>query len=108
MNNMLSINITEEERDEIEKLNNRKNSLKSLSLTLADSELDIDERNWFYEKLINDISTTDKLYEEWWNKTCDKYKLDKDNSVKYYVDFERMIIEEDVEVSCCSGCKTCD
>lgn len=98
------ININEEERDEIEALNGRKYSLNSLIGTLVDSELEIDERNWFYEKLVKDIKRTDDKFEMWWDKVSIKYNLDKTQLDNYYVDFDAKCIYKQEKCTSCDEC----
>ncbi len=52
--------ILESERDEVQMLFERLASLNALAATLSDTRLEIDEQNWFYNKLINDLTETRK------------------------------------------------
>lgn len=88
--------LVKEEKNEIQNIFERLNSLNALVATLADAQLNIDEQNWIYEKLINDTTETRIKYNQWWTIMCDKYNLDKENSRNYYVDFvaDRIILNE--------------
>ncbi|MBO0545598.1 CXXX repeat peptide modification system protein [Clostridium botulinum] len=56
----IATKILENERDEIQMLFERLASLNALAATLSDARLEIDEQNWFYNKLINDLTKTRK------------------------------------------------
>lgn len=63
--------INSDERDVIQRLVSRKQSLQDLILTLTDSE--ISEGNYIYEKLIKDMEKNQLELKEWWNKTSKQY-----------------------------------
>lgn len=81
------IDILKIEKEEIQELFERLNSLDSFVGTLAQAELDVDEQNWLCEKLVRDRTETRIKYEAWWTKMCEKYGLDRHKTENYYVDF---------------------
>ncbi|NFD29176.1 CXXX repeat peptide modification system protein [Clostridium botulinum] len=83
--------ITEEERNEIMNQFENINSLKSLLITLTESQLDIDKNNWFYNKLRSDFSNATKSYNLWWTNISKKYNLNYATS-KLGVDFDKQVI----------------
>lgn len=84
--------IHENETFEIEQLFEKLSSLNSMAGTLADAKLNIDEENWFYKKLMDDIADTNKKFKDWWKNICDKYNLDKKNLDNYIVNFRENFI----------------
>ncbi|WP_368489028.1 CXXX repeat peptide modification system protein [Clostridium sp. BJN0013] len=94
MGKKLLVNITEEERNEIVIHFEKINSLKSLLITLTQSQLDIDENNWFYNKLRSDFSSATKSYDLWWTNILKKYDIAYDPS-KLNVDFDKQGIYYD-------------
>ncbi|HGG0416297.1 CXXX repeat peptide modification system protein [Clostridium botulinum] len=93
----IATKILENERDEIQMLFERLASLNALAATLSDARLEIDEQNWFYNKLINDLTKTRKKFDIWWDRSCEKYKLNLEDRHKYAVDFENKAIVIDNE-----------
>ncbi|EPY2291137.1 CXXX repeat peptide modification system protein [Clostridium sporogenes] len=93
----IATKILENERDEIQMLFERLASLNALAATLSDARLEIDEQNWFYNKLINDLTKTRKKFDIWWDRSCEKYELNLEDRHKYVVDFENKAIVIDNE-----------
>ena len=58
--------VTEEEKQEIKKLFERRNGLKELTKILDSSNEEL------YEKLISDMSITQEKYKSWWNRMGEK------------------------------------
>ena len=58
--------VTEEERDEIQKLFRRHSGLTDLAkiVTADNTEL--------YEKVVNDLGDTNTKFQDWWNKKGEK------------------------------------
>lgn len=80
--------LPDDERQEIENLFERINSLESLSLTLAADNKLFKENSDMYERIITDLTDTRKKFNQWWLFLADKYNLDKDHLSQYHVDFQ--------------------
>lgn len=78
----LSIGIvTESERDEIQRLFERRNGLNELAkiLTADNTEL--------YEKLVKDIGTTGTRFQNWWDTMALKYGWESIDGGHWEIDF---------------------
>ena len=74
--------VTEEEKQEIKKLFERRNGLKELTKILDSSNEEL------YEKLISDMSTTQEKYKSWWNRMGEKYKWEGMIDGEWEINFE--------------------
>ncbi|MBR3744044.1 MAG: CXXX repeat peptide modification system protein [Bacteroidales bacterium] len=73
--------VSEEERDEIQSLFERKNGLRELAKILT---VDNDE---LYEKLVKDLSATETLYQSWWDRVATKYRWERVSGGSWRIDF---------------------
>lgn len=73
--------VTEQERDEIQTLFERRNGLTELAkiLTADNTEL--------YERLVNDLGETSTKFQQWWNRMGDKYQWDSADNGNWEIDF---------------------
>ncbi len=73
--------VTEEERDEIQTLFERRNGLTELAkvLTAENTEL--------YEKLVGDLSVTGNRFQAWWNRMSEKYQWEGAEDGHWEIDF---------------------
>lgn len=73
--------VTEQERDEIQTLFERRNGLTELAkiLTVENTEL--------YERLINDMGETSTKFQQWWNRMGDKYQWESAENANWEIDF---------------------
>lgn len=73
--------VTEQERDEIQTLFERRNGLSELAkiLTADNTEL--------YERLVNDIVETSTKFQQWWNRMGDKYHWESAENGNWEIDF---------------------
>lgn len=85
--NDLIVKITEEERDAIEDINEKMNSLISLSRTLCEENVVYNENSDFYERIVEDMNKARSEYNSWWKEISEKYNLQPDRLDKYYVNF---------------------
>lgn len=78
--------VTEEERDEIQSLFERRNGLYELArvLTAENTEL--------YEKLVKDIGKTGSDFQNWWSKMATKYSWESDEKGHWEIDFNTCMI----------------
>lgn len=96
--------VTEDEKNEIERLFERKNGLSELMLSLSSNALlDDDIKNAAYEKLVNDMGKTKLAFEKWWSNMQEKYKWENIKGYSYQIDFEtnEIIIAKNDNQSCC-------
>ena len=75
-------NVSPDERDEIQKLFERKNGLNELAkiLTADNTEL--------YEKLVNDMGETNTKFQSWWDRMAQKYDWESDADGNWEINFD--------------------
>lgn len=73
--------VTEEERDEIKALFERRNGLHELAQILS---ADNDE---LYERLVKDIGKTTILFQDWWTRMAGKYSWESADNGNWEIDF---------------------
>lgn len=73
--------VTEEERNEIQALYERRNGLGELAriLTADNEEL--------YEKLLKDMSETTTRFQDWWNRMSARYRWESADDGHWEIDF---------------------
>lgn len=74
--------VTEEERDEIQKLFERRNGLNELAMILTP------ENSELYEKLVVDLGETSTKFQNWWNEKSSKYNWASVENGNWEIDFE--------------------
>ena len=74
--------VTVEEKDEIQKLFERRNGLNELATILTA------ENETLYEKLVNDMGETSAKFHQWWNRMGDKYNWESAKDGNWEIDFE--------------------
>ena len=73
--------VTEEEKNEIQKLFERRNGLNELAqIVTADNET-------LYKKLIADLGKTGTEFSSWWNRMSEKYQWESCESGHWEIDF---------------------
>lgn len=74
--------VTQEERDEIQFLFERRNGLIELAkiLTADNAEL--------YEKFVKDMGETTTKFQNWWNRMADKYQWESVPEGSWEINFE--------------------
>lgn len=74
--------VTEEERDEIQKLFRRHSGLTDLAkiVTADNTEL--------YEKVVNDLGDTNTKFQDWWNKKGEKYNWESAENGRWQINFD--------------------
>ena len=60
--------VTEEEKNEIQTLFERKNGLKELALIITANN------DALYEKVVKDLGETEHKFQNWWNRMAEKYQ----------------------------------
>lgn len=74
--------VTEEEKNEIQTLFERRNGLSELTHILtADNDT-------LYEKLVKDLSETGSKFQNWWNRMSEKYNWESAEGGNWEIDFD--------------------
>lgn len=76
--------VTALERNEIQTLFERKNGLKELAKVITG---DNDEENLLYERIVKDMGSTSARFQEWWDRTGEKYHWEKTDDGRWEIDF---------------------
>ncbi len=74
--------VTEEERNEIRHLFERKNGLNELVKILDVNNLDL------YEKVVSDLGETTTRFQNWWDRMIEKYKWEEVDGGHWEIDFD--------------------
>ena len=74
--------VTPQERDEIQKLFERRNGLNELAKILSP---DNDE---LYQKLVKDMGETSTKFQNWWNEMETKYNWESAENGNWEINFE--------------------
>ena len=102
--------VTDNERDEILRLHERKAALKELFLSLNSPYLTEEEEMSLRGKLVIDLARTNALYEKWWREIQTKYSLKICGHGELLIDFESRQVfsgsRESMEEDGCSCGKT--
>ena len=72
--------VSEEERNEIQVLHERKNGLLELAKVIGENDV-------IYEKLVRDMGSTIMRFEQWWNRMSEKYQWQSAENGKWEIDF---------------------
>lgn len=74
--------VTVEEKDEIQKLFERRNGLNELATILTA------ENETLYEKLVKDMGETSAKFHQWWTSMGQKYQWESVDGGNWEIDFE--------------------
>lgn len=74
--------VTVEEKNEIQKLFERRNGLNELATILTA------ENEALYEKLVNDMGETSAKFYQWWKSMGQKYQWESVDGGNWEIDFE--------------------
>lgn len=74
--------VTQDERDIIKALFERKNGLVELAQIVSP------DNDKLYEKLINDFAETNSKFEKWWKEMSSKYNWEFEANSHWEIDFE--------------------
>lgn len=74
--------VTVEEKDEIQKLFERRNGLNELAMILTV------ENEALYEKLVKDLGETGAKFQNWWNRMGEKYNWESAEDGNWEINFE--------------------
>lgn len=73
--------VTEQERDEIQRLFERRNGLNELAKILTADNVEL------YEKLVKDMGETSSKFQEWWNRMVEKYRWESAENGNWEINF---------------------
>lgn len=74
--------VTPEEKDEIQRLFERRNGLNELAMILTPNKEEL------YEKLVKDMGETGVRFQKWWNTTSQKYNWEMTENGNWEINFE--------------------
>lgn len=74
--------VTEEEKNEIQALFERRNGLNELSKILTI------ENEALYEKLVKDLGETGAKFQDWWDRMGEKYNWESAEDGNWEINFE--------------------
>lgn len=72
--------VTEEERDAIQSLFERRNGLTELAKIIGDDDA-------LYERLVADMGATGTKFQNWWDDTAAKYRWESAENGNWEIDF---------------------
>lgn len=78
--------VTEEERNEIQALFERRNGLNELAKILTADSSDL------YERLVHDLGETTTKFQNWWNRMESKYNWESAENGNWEIDFQNCTI----------------
>lgn len=74
--------VTPEERDEIQKLFERRNGLNELAKILTSDNTEL------YEKLVKDMGETSTKFQSWWTRMSQKYQWESTDNGNWEINFD--------------------
>lgn len=74
--------VTQEEKDEIQTLFERRNGLNELAKIVTADNTDL------YEKLVKDLGETGTKFQQWWDSMADKYQWESIEGGNWEINFE--------------------
>lgn len=74
--------VTPEEKDEIQRLFERRNGLNELAMILTPAKEEL------YEKLVKDMGETGVRFQQWWNTASQKYNWEMTENGNWEINFE--------------------
>ena len=95
--------VTEEEKEQIEALYERKNGLAELLYSLNQNTLLNEEvKNTIYDRLVSDMGKTDIAFNKWWDDMQQKYQWISLEGYSYIIDFQTndIMLVKNKDISC--------
>lgn len=74
--------VTEQERNEIQSLFERRNGLNELANILTPDNEEL------YNRLVEDMGKTSTKFQQWWNDTSQKYNWESSDNGRWEIDFQ--------------------
>ncbi len=78
--------VTEQERDEIQSLFERRNGLNELAKILTEDNAEL------YERLVKDMGETSRKFQDWWDRMGEKYQWEGADNGNWEIDFNNCSI----------------
>ena len=78
--------VTEQERDEIQTLFERRNGLNELAMILTADKPEL------YERLVKDMGESTTRFQEWWDRMGSKYQWESAPDGHWEIDFKNCTI----------------
>lgn len=78
--------VTEQERDEIQTLFERRNGLNELAKILTPDNKEL------YEQLVKDLGETSTKFQAWWDRMATKYQWESAEGGNWEIDFDSCAI----------------
>ncbi len=78
--------VTEQERDEIQTLFERRNGLNELAKILTPDNAEL------YERLVKDLGETSTKFQAWWDRMATKYEWESAEGGNWEIDFDSCAI----------------
>lgn len=78
--------VSEQERDEIQALFERRNGLNELAKILTPDNGDL------YEKLVKDLGVTSTKFQDWWDRMGHKYDWESATNGNWEINFDTCVI----------------
>lgn len=78
--------VSEEERNEIQSLFERRNGLNELAQILTVENEDL------YNRLVKDLGETSSKFQNWWNRMGAKYNWESVENGNWEIDFQNCVI----------------
>lgn len=78
--------VTEQERDEIQTLFERRNGLNELAKILTPDNAEL------YERLVGDLGETSTKFQAWWDRMATKYEWESAEGGNWEIDFDSCAI----------------
>lgn len=82
MNKKVVGHVTEEEKNEIQTLFERRNGLNELAKILSPDNTDL------YERLVKDLGETTTKFQKWWDTMSTKYKWEGTENGNWEINFQ--------------------
>ena len=79
--------VTEEDKNSILLLHERRIALKELLMTLDNQSLSENSKNDLYERIVSDTGKTTMVYEKWWADMAHKYNWKSVEGGNWNIDF---------------------
>ncbi len=95
--------VTDEEKEQIESLYERKNGLVELMYSLNQNTLLSEEaKSSIYDKLVLDMGKTEVSFDKWWSDMQQKYQWISPEGYSYFIDFHtnEIMLDKNEEKSC--------
>lgn len=78
--------VTQEEKEEIQNIFNKKRGLEELFTTFATNKVDL-QNNPLYDRLLKDYTEVTTKFHEWWNTTSQRYNWEGIENSSWLIDF---------------------